>query len=76
MAFNPQDVRRIFDKLVLLWELNPQWTVAQVVDNAHYAVEVEAGKTDLSRVENTTLEDGIDFLLEGSKYRGEGSDHC
>jgi len=67
MERDPVQIRRISDKIVMLWELNPQWRIGELIDNAHFLIEVEHGVDELGRVSDEHMETALDELLERSK---------
>lgn len=70
MSPSQSKMHNIIHKLELLWELNPDMSLTQVIELVQYAVEVEVGRVDFAKITNEEFEDGLDFQLEGSKTRG------
>lgn len=64
---DPLEKKRITDKILLLWELNPEWSIGQTVDAAHFAAQAESDNTDLALMPDEQLEVGLDILIDLSR---------
>jgi hypothetical protein len=69
---DPLQKRRITDKILLLWELNPTWSIGYVIDQVHFSAEASTETTELAIMSDNVLEEALDYMIEKSKEeRGE-----
>lgn len=70
MLKDPLIMRRICEKILLLWERNPTWKFGELVDIIHFDAQVDYGTEDLRTISDEKMEESINNYLKETDHRG------